>query len=383
MTSRFRALLLSTMILLSACGDRHQGGGTASDDGSGYTVLTEAWLSTDAPGEDVDSPVLWQGPNGERWIISACRSTDRLLVHEAETGLLIRTVGVNGSGPGQFNRPNSIAVIDDLAIVVERDNHRLQVFRLPAWTVLGSFGDSALIKPYGIAVRRDSSAYVLYVTDNYEMPDGSIPPDEYLGARVKMYRMTADEHRVSGEFLKTFGDVEGDGVLRAVESICIDTTYHRLLIADENGEENDVKIYDLDGVFTESVMGSGVFRYQIEGIALYASSDSSGYYVCADQDMTDNTFHLFDRATLEHAGAFRGAATANSDGIMAAASPSAASPSAASPSAGFPSTRFAEGFLVAVRDDCGLSAFDWTAIADTLKLQHRIPPTPIATIPAP
>lgn len=358
MKSLFHALLFSPLILLSACSDGSGRGGATSGAESGYTVLTETWLSADAPGEDVDAPVLWQGPADERWIISACRSTDRLQVHDAETGQLIRTVGVSGSGPGQFDRPNGIAVVDDLAIVVERDNHRLQVFRLPAWTVLGSFGDSTLVRPYGIAVRRDSSAYLLYITDNYETPDGEIPADEELGARVKMFRMTADERSVHGELLASFGDTEGDGVLHLVESICVDTVYNRLLITDEAGDANDVKIYDLEGRFTDTVMGDGVFRYQIEGIALYASTDSSGYYVCADQDMADNTFHLFDRATLEHVGAFRGVATANSDGLVAAASSS---------------TRFPEGLLTAVRNDRGLAAFSWTTIADTLKLRHRRP----------
>lgn len=361
MNARLPALLLfsfSFALLCTACdSDRKSGGAVYHDDESGYPVLAESWLVESAAADNLDAPVLWLGPNGERWGIAVCRASDRLVVHDAETGAFIRAVGVSGSGPGQFNRPNGIAVIDDLAIVVERDNHRLQVFRLPAWTVLGSFGDSALVKPYGIAARRDSSGYVLYVTDNYETADGNIPPDHELGARVKMFRMQVLDRTVTGELLGAFGDTEGDGVLRLVESICIDTAFGRLLIADEAGEENDIKVYNLDGRFSGTLAGHGVFRYQIEGIALYAASDSSGYYVCVDQDMADNTFHIFDRATFEHVGAVRGAGTTNSDGLIVTSSPS---------------PNFPEGQLIAIRNSRGLGSFNWRTVADTLALPRRI-----------
>lgn len=358
MNAHLPALLLFSLVLLApACdGDRKSGGAVYYDDETGYPMLVESWLVESAATDNLDAPVLWQGPNGERWVIAACRASDRLVVHDAETGAFIRAVGVSGSGPGQFNRPNGIAVIDDLAIVVERDNHRLQVFRLPAWTVLGSFGDSALVKPYGIAARRDSSGYVLYVTDNYETPEGDIPPDTELGARVKMFRMSVSDRTVTGELLGAFGDTEGDGVLRLVEAICIDTAFGRLLIADEAGESNDIKVFNLDGSFTGTVFGAGVFRYQAEAIALYTASDSSGYYVCADQDVADNTFHLFDRATFEHVGAVRGASTTNSDGVTVTS---------------VPSPNFPEGQLIAIRDSRGLGAINWRAVADTLRLTHR------------
>lgn len=356
MTPRSLALLFSLLILLTACGGERKTGMPSYDSESGFPVLTEAWLAETAAADNLDAPALWLGPNGERWVISACRDSDRLLVHDAETGTLVRAVGVSGSGPGQFSRPNGIAVIDDLAIVVERDNHRLQVFRLPAWTVLGSFGDSALVKPYGIAARRDSSGYVLYVTDNYETPEGDIPPDTELGARVKMFRLSVSDRTVTGELLGSFGDTEGDGMLRLVEAICIDTAFGRLLIADEAGEANDIKVYNLDGSFRGTLAGSGVFRYQLEGIALYATSDSSGYYVCADQDVADNTFHLFDRATFEYAGAVRGAGTTNSDGLTVTSAPS---------------PNFPEGQLIAIRNSRGLGAINWRTVADTLRLTHR------------
>ncbi len=348
-------LILGSLLILAACGGRHDRG-AARDAASKYPVITEAYMTEHSEAEMLDSPVFWHGRDGESWIIAACKATDRLRVFDAATGTLLRSVGVSGSGPGQFSRPNAIAVIDDLAIVVERDNHRLQVFRLPEWTVLGSFGDSALIKPYGIAARRDSSGILLYVTDNYETPDDRTPPDEELGARVKVFRLTAGEREAAGEFLSAFGDTSGDGVLHIVESICLDTLRNRILLTDEDGDANDVKIYDLAGTFSGATLGGGVFRFQPEGIVLVECDDASGYYICVDQDVADNTFRIFDRASLEYLGAFRGAATNNSDGI-------AFTPSAIGGYAG--------GLFVAVHADGSLAAFDWKNLAETLALPYR------------
>ena len=53
-----------------------------------------------------------------------------------------------------LERPNGIAVVDDLAFVVERDNHRIQAFTLPDFTSVGTFGASVLRLPYGLVVER-------------------------------------------------------------------------------------------------------------------------------------------------------------------------------------------------------------------------------------
>lgn len=360
-------LFVAALLLLGACGGQKKGHRSSPDDRSAYPVINESYMTDYNRADDVDSPTIWHGPNGEHWLIAVCKATDRLLVHDAATGKFIRAIGVNGSGPGQFSRPSSVAVVDAYAIVVERDNHRLQVFRLPEWTVLGSFGDSSLIKPYSIAVSRDSIGYRLYVTDNYEMPDESIPPDEQLGRRVKVFSLLIDGKNITGTFLQAFGATEGDGVLHNVESICVDTVRGRILIADEQQRSNDVKIYDMEGKFSGSMLGTGVFQYQPEGIVIYSCPDGSGYYICVDQDVDDNTFQIFDRATLEHLGTFSGTATANTDGIALTKDAFG---------------NFPEGMFVAVNNDGSLGAFDWKLIADTLKLEHRCPPL-LETVPLP
>ena len=81
-----------------------------------------------------------------------------------------------GRDPGSFDRPNGVAVVDDLVFVVERDNGRVQVLRLPGMESVATFGDDVLVRPYGITLfaagnhlTADSAgaAYRVFVTDDY------------------------------------------------------------------------------------------------------------------------------------------------------------------------------------------------------------------------
>jgi 3-phytase len=255
-----------------------------------------------------------------------------------------------------MERPNGVAVIDDLALVVERDNHRVQVFRLPSFESLGVFGDSLLRKPYGIAVypSAEPGAYVAYVTDNYEIVEDSVPPDSLLGERVRQFRVAVSGGRTSAELMATFGDTSGPGVLKVVESIAADVPNNRLLIAEELETASHIKVYTLDGKFTGQIIDSGLFPNQAEGIILYACGDTAGYWITTDQGMESNTFHVFDRQTLEHVGSFQGEQTLNTDGI-------------ALTQRGF--GRFPSGAFYAVHNDGNVAAFSWEAIAEALELR--------------
>jgi hypothetical protein len=115
-----------------------------------------------------------------------------------------------------------------------------------------------------------------------------------------------------------------------------------------------VKVYTLDGRYADATLGEGLFRTQPEGLALYACEDGSGYWITTDQDEQRNVFHLFDRRTLEHAGAFTGVRTRNTDGIWLAQQPLPA---------------FPQGAFFAVHDDQAVSAFDWSDIVGGLGLR--------------
>jgi 3-phytase len=281
------------------------------------------------------------------------------VVNDAATGAPISRLGGSGAGRGKMERPNGIAVAGDLVFVVERDNHRVQVFRLPEFTSLGSFGDSLLRLPYGIALYREPDGkYMTYVTDNYEMPDETVPPDSLLGERVRRFRVDVAGDRVRAEPMGAFGATSGPGVLKVVESIAVDVPRQRLLIAEELETGSHIKVYTIDGKFTGTILDSGLFPNQAEGIILYACGDSAGYWITTDQGIAVNTFHVFDRTTLQHLGSFRGDSTLNTDGI-------------ALTQQGF--GRFPNGAFYAVHNDGNVAAFSWTEIARSLGLRSDCP----------
>jgi 3-phytase len=327
-------------------------------------VLAEAFLSPMTPDDNIDSPAAWTGADGSTWLIATAKATDRLVVYDGDTGRHLRTVGSRGDGPGQFRRPNGVFVIDDLLFVVERDNRRVQVLSLPGFESLAAFGAKDLVKPYGLWVRKQASGYELFVTDAYmagEDADGEdiAPPLAQLDRRVKRFRVTGTGAGLKGELVDAFGDTSADGALRVVESIWGDAGNGRLLIAEEDeAYANEIKVYGLDGRWQGRVFGREVFQAQAEGIALWQCGDGSGYWLTTEQGPGQTVFHLFERASLDHVGAFTGAAVANTDGIWLQQAGTWA---------------FPDGAFYAVHDDQGVVGFDWRAIAAALDLPRRCP----------
>ncbi|HET6617928.1 MAG TPA: phytase, partial [Gemmatimonadota bacterium] len=219
---------------------------------------------------------------------------------------------------------------------------------------MGTFGEAELRRPNGIASYEDGGAIHLFVTDNYELVEDEIPPDSMLGERVEHFRVRIDGGKVSAEHVDTFGDTSGEGVLHKVETIGVDPANDRVVIAEELEPDSHWKLYRLDGTFSGEVFGRGYFPQEAEGLALYACPGPSGYWVATDQGMETNTFHVFDRQTLEHLGAFSGATTRNTDGV-------------ALTQVGF--GPFPAGAFYAIHNDGNIAAFSWVDIAEALDLR--------------
>lgn len=333
------------------------------DTGSDATVVTEAWLSAMTPEDNIDSPAAWVSPEGRVLVIATAKATDRLVVYDGATGETLRHVGRSGAGEGEFDRPNGVAVVDDLLFVVERDNRRVQVLRLPGFSHVASFGNDEFEKPYGIWVNRGAASYEVYVTDAYMAGEDAqgediLPPLAELDRRVHRFAVSTSGDDLSVRSLGAFGDTSPKGALRVVESLWGDPANDRLLVAEEDETyANEFKVYDLQGRFSGRTFGGDFLKAQAEGIMLKTCADGSGWWLTTEQGKGRTVFHLFDRATLAHVGAVAGKSVANTDGIWLHDVPSA---------------RFPEGALYAVHDDQGVVALDWRDIAGALDL-HACP----------
>ncbi len=320
-------------------------------------VIAEAWVSDPSDGDELDSLAAWPTETGQVWLIASAKATHRLVVYDADTGRRLRTVGAPGEAVGQFNRPNGIAVFGDLLFVAERDNHRVQAFRLPEFAPLGAFGADVLRAPYGLWVHETGPGELeLLVTDSFmaDFRTMTLPPMQELDGRVKRFRVRVEDGgRLEARLLEQFGDTGAAGALRMVESIAGDPAHDRLLIAEEDRRVGStLRVYTLDGRYSGRSLP--VFDADAEGVALWACTAEDGYWIAVDQ-LTPTRFRVFDRATLAAAGVFSGRVTANTDGEAVFASPT---------------PRFPAGALFALHNDVSLAAFDLRDVAAALKLRE-------------
>ncbi len=353
---RSRRLFLFCLLLplgaLGCAGGRH-----AERIGS----VEASFISAATPEDQLDSLAVWAGPDGERWLIATAKGSHRLRVLDARDGSHLRMVGSPGRGLGEFNRPNGIFAVDDLLLVVERDNARVQVFALPGFTPLGSFGEASLASPYGIWTQRmPLGGYQVFITDSYQDPGLDVPPEDRLDRRVREFHLLRIGDVIEARLVNTFGPVVAPGALRIVESIWGDAHHSVLLIAEEDvsrrGSELGLKLFDVDGQFRGRIVGADRFRGQPEGIALWQCADGSGYWLASDQSDENQGFLVFDRRDFAYRGVFRSDGVRNSDGIWLHQQPIE----------GFP-----DGVLYVSNDDQAVAAFDWRTIARSLGLAVR------------
>lgn len=343
-------LLLLTLYLQS-CSDPV----TANDEQPKVVTVTEVFHTDRDEGDNVDSPAIWHGPNGQHWLLATAKEGNTILAFDASNGDFIQRFGDGGSGVGQFLRPNGISVIDDLMLVVERDNQRISVYSLPEFSFVGFMTHEDLRLPYGLAANRNADgSYELYVTDNFNPSLEGYPPEEELDERVHHFRFHITNNMLSSEHVGTFGEIGGPGLLTKVESIYFDPVHARVLIADEAFSQRNVKVYSPDGTFTGDIIPDTYFSSEPEGIALYSCDNGEGYWIITDQHRTpENKFEIFDRITLSHLGTVKTQMTLNTDGIWL-------TQRAFGP--------FAKGALYPVHDDGSITAISWADIASGLDL---------------
>ncbi|MDR7194132.1 phytase [Luteimonas terrae] len=322
-------------------------------------AVPEAFATPMTPADNIDSVASWTGADGQVLLLATAKATHRLVIYDGSTGAFVRHVGAQGAGPGQFDRPNGIAVVDDLAFVVERDNHRVQVLRLPGMETVAEFGADVLKLPYGLWVNPVDGGYEVYVTDAYMAGEDAagediLPPLAALDRRVHRFAIANAGRGLTSRHVGAFGDTSPAGALRVVESLWGDAANDRLLVAEEDETyANEFKVYNLQGRFTGRTIDGEFLKAQAEGIMLKTCADGGGWWITTEQGKGRTAFHLFERDSLAHAGVVAGPTVANTDGIWLHDAPT---------------PQFPEGVLYAVHDDQGAVAIDWREIATALKL---------------
>jgi 3-phytase len=337
-----------------------------SESGEPHASIPEAFVTALTPRDNIDSPASWRAPDGKTWLFATAKEGKGLVLYDGDTGATLRSVGTEGSRPGQFKRPNGVAVSGNHLFVVERDNRRVQVLALPSLATVATFGEDELQKPYGLYIREHVSGELeVLVTDAYMVGEDAngdeiAPPLAELNRRVQRYLVRVDGDVVTAVNSGAFGDTTAAGAIRVPESLWGDVANDRLLVSEEDvATGTSYREYTLAGEFRGSSVGLGRFKAQAEGVTLWSCPDGSGYWLTTDQFKDLSLFHVFDRKTLQHLGAFAGKTVANTDGVWLQQAAT---------------TRFPQGVFYAVHDDMAVAAFDWRDIAAALKLRQSCEP---------
>lgn len=312
-------------------------------------MVAERWVSAADTAWNLDTPAVWTGEDGSV-VLTTGKASHTLHVFDAATGEAQPAVGSPGEEPGQFRRPNGIAVLDDLVFVVERDNGRVQVLRMPGGEPVATFGESELEYPYGIAIVGDLPEPTIWVTDDYEVPAGAEPD---VSRRIHRFDLELDGAQLTVRDHVALGGAAPAGTLSVVETIWADPAAELLLVADE--AQKSYLGFDYHGAPTGAVLGLGRIAGDPEGLALVSCPAGSGYWIATDQRDAVSLFHVFGRRDFSFLGTFRGAVTANTDGVVFASGTVA----------GFGGPAF-----FAVHDDQAVAAFAWNDVAQALGLEE-------------
>lgn len=341
--------------------------------GSGHAQETsppievrQAWASAGAAYATTDSLAACALPSGPVRVFATAKDGDRVDVFDAANGTFVRSFGRPGSAAGELKYPNGIATVrcaeaspatthatpQELIVVVERDNHRLQGFWPETLQPAGLCGATELRSPYGVGVSYRPEGTFLYVTQ------ANVPAKE----TVHVFRLRLVAGRLQAEHVRAFGDEQGPGAIGKAESVVIDDELDRVLLCDEANK--NVKVYDRDGKFTGSTFADGLVIGDPEGLVLWLDN-GPGFIILTDQRKALTVWHVFNRRTLRHVASFTGQPpVANTDGVCLYAEPFAS---------------FPRGAFFAVNDDADVRAYSLAVIADAL---HGAPP-PAARPPAP
>ena len=264
-----------------------------------------AAVATDPVSEDPDDPAIWVHPSLPEQ--SLILGTNKV----AAPGGALVVFGLDGKirqTIDGIDRPNNVDVeyglmlggkAVDVAVLTERLQHRLRVFRIaPDGSGLteissegglnvfeGEMGESA--EAMGIALYRRPRDGVIFAVVGRKIG----PANGYLW----QYRLEDDGGgKVKATKVREFGEYSGRN---EIEAIAVDDALGYVYYADEGfgvrkwAADPD----DPDAGRELAHFGTEGFRGDQEGIAIYSRDDGTGYIVCTDQLDGNSEYHLFAR----------------------------------------------------------------------------------------
>ena len=253
-------------------------------------------VRTQAVGNDPDDPAIWVHPKDpSRSIVigtNKVKAPDGAVVVFGLDGTIRQTI----SG---LDRPNNVDIEGDLAVVTERLQSQLRVFRIKAdgsgITDVTSVGNTRVL-----ADRKGEQAAPMGVSLYKRPRDGALfaivaPKNGPQTGYLAQYRLENDaKQHTKATFVRYFGTFSGTG---EIEAVAVDDALGHVYYADEG---NGIHKYHADPDHKDAArelahFGTSGFKSDREGIAIYARKNGTGYIVCTDQIEGGSEYHVYTR----------------------------------------------------------------------------------------
>lgn len=243
---------------------------------------------------DTDDPAIWINrahPAGSL-VVGTDKATDGgLYAFDLEGKIVAAVTGLK--------RPNNVDIAyglplagkpTDIAVVTEREQQRLRVFRLPDLAPLDDgdlivFDGDTTRAPMGIALYTRPSDHAIFAI----VGGKSGPPEGYLW----QYRLEDNgTGHVKMTKARAFGRYSGK---KEIEAIAVDDELGYVYYSDEQyGVHQYAADPDTPGAATElALFGTSGFASDLEGISIYKVADGTGYILVSNQQA--DTFRIFTR----------------------------------------------------------------------------------------
>jgi 3-phytase len=247
---------------------------------------------TQALPHDTDDPAIWVNPTdaSKSIIIGTDKDTDGGLYAFDLNGKIIKKSIV-------LKRPNNVDIaygllIDgkkvDVAVTTERESNRIRIFSLPDLKPIDNggipvFEGEELRDPMGIALyTRPSDKKIFAIVGRKSGPSGS-----YLW----QYELSGSGNSATAKLVRKFGNYSGK---KEIEAIAVDNELGTVLYCDE---QFGIRKYNADPALNDNkelaVFGKTVFKADNEGIAIYKTTQTTGYILVSNQQA--NTFMVYPR----------------------------------------------------------------------------------------
>ncbi len=313
----------------------------------------EPRVITDTVKWDTDDPAIWINPAdpSKSLVIGTDKHMNGALYAFNLEGKIVKD-------STHLNRPNNVDVaygfpyngdLIDIAVVTERYEQRIRVFKLPELEPIDQgglvvFDGNTERAPMGIAMynRKKDDTYFVFVSGK------SGPEEGYIG---QFLLKSNDQNKIELTPVREFGKYSGK---HEIEAIAVDDDLGYVYYSDETV---GVRKYHADpekpGANRElAIFATEGFTRDHEGISIYKKTDKTGYILVSDQQA--NQFWIFPReGTAENPHAHEPikiikTSTKDSDG---------------SEVTNIPLPGFPLGLFVAMSDDKTFQYYSWEDIA--------------------